>query len=540
MIELIKIKNYALIEDAEIELGPALNIISGETGAGKSLFIGALSLILGEKAHSHYIGKNDKEASVEAIVRVDKTLSRKLKKFEIDHKESIIIKRVIGERNRCYIDGGLISQAQLKEITSGLLDICSQHENQSLLEESVQREVLDQSVDPKIIENVKLKYQQMKSLQEEINNLKSNQKSGSNRKDFIEFQLEEIKSLKISEADEKNQETLQIMKNSAKISDLEKSIKDSISSSQGIKALSKEVFYTLTELDQLLDRKFAQEYKQKMEDFHQFLDKIPRTALFFDEEKMNELMSREEELAKLKRKHGSIHQILEIQSSLEKELDLIENFDEILKEKSEQLLKIEKDFKKAAKELSSLRIEVAKKIEKMIEKNLHSLNMPWAQFKIHLTTKEPSLHGTDQVQFMIAPNRGEELAELAEIASGGELSRVILAIRAISADSKMCYLFDEVDAGIGGDTAFMVGQKLQEIGSKKQVICITHLPQVAVYGDTNFNIVKVQSKDKTVSKINSLNQAELIVEISRMLGGSLAGESARANALTLIKKAKQK
>jgi len=545
MIEMIKIKNYVLIKEAEIELGPNLNIITGETGAGKSLFIGALSLILGDKSQSNFIGKHSKEASVEAIIRVDSKLSQKLKKYEISHKESIVVKRIVGERNRSYIDGNVVSQNQLKDIMSDLLDICSQHENQSLIEEKVQREIIDQEIDAELINSVKTSFLNLKELKESVQSLIDDKKNNESKKDYIDFQLEEIKSLKLTKEDEDIEEKVSILKNSAKISSFEKEIKESLFSSIGVKSLLKEVYLNLKEIEQLKNESeesnVSESFKEKMNEFVSYLESLPKTSsVSVDEDMYQYYLNRIEEISKLKRKYGSIKAIFEKKEELENSLDLITNFDEIIEEKKEEIKKSEREFVKLSKKLSEKRKEKAEIYSKKIEQNLKKLNMPFAQFKIEIKDTDYSIHGFDKISFMISPNRSEPISELSKIASGGELSRVILAVRAVSSNSKQCYLFDEVDAGVGGDTALMIGQKLREISEKKQVICITHLPQVAVYADSNYNIEKKQTKESTFSEIYRIESDELVEEISRMLGGSLAETTARANALELIKKTKQK
>lgn len=540
MIEVIKIKNYALIEDAEIELTKGLNVITGETGAGKSLFINALSLLMGQKSSSQIIGKNGKEASVEAVVYVDKRISSVLNKYEIDHKKSIIIKRVIGEKNRCYIDGNIISQNQLKEIMEPFLDICSQHENQSLLDYDVQREIVDTfSKNEKELDSLKSIYSLKRELELKIKDQKRKKDEIEAQKDYLEFQLSEIKTLNLNKEDEQIDEIIRTLNNSVKIKDTEINIHDNFYGPEGIKVKIKESIILLKQLDDLLQRENSENFKQKAEEFLLEMDSLPKKSVSIDEESVNYYLNRNEELAKLKRKYGgTVSGILSKKEEIEQSLDLINNFEDDISVMEKDLQKTNKEYAKIAEKVSLLRKENSKKLEKMIESNLKHLNMPYAQFSIKIEKGEESITGIDDIKFLISPNRSEDLKELGSIASGGELSRVILSIRNVSNKSKLCYLFDEVDAGIGGNTASTIGRKLKEMGNDCQVICITHLPQVAVFGNSNYKIEKIEDKTKTTSKIEKIQGDSLIKEISRMLGSSLSGKKAIENAAEMIKNAK--
>lgn len=539
MIEVIKIKNYALIEDAEIELISGLNVITGETGAGKSLFINALSLIMGEKSSNQIIGKNGKEASVEAVVHVDSRISKLLEKFEIDHKDTIVIKRIIGEKNRCYIDGNIVSQAQLKETMSSFLDICSQHENQSLLDKKVQREIVDSfSKNEKDLDKLKELFGDKRRLEQEIANKTREKQLNESQRDYLDFQLSEIKSLNINKDDEKIDEIISKLNNSVKIKEIEEHLSENLYGQEGIKSKLKESLLLIKQLDDLLNRNDSEAFKPQVAEFLNLIDNLPKKSISIDEESVNYYLQRNEELSKLKRKYGSILGVVEKREELESKLSLIDNFESDIESIEKQLTQANKEYNLVAGRVSKIRKENAKKLEKLIEGNLKELNMPHSKFSISISDTDPSEFGLDEIDFLISPNRAEELKKLAQIASGGELSRVILAVRNVSNKSKQCYLFDEVDSGIGGDTASMIGRKLKQMSNDRQVICITHLPQVAVFGEGNYKIEKIQDKNKTTSKIEKISHDNLVKEISRMLGSSLSGNKAIDNAKEMIKNAR--
>jgi len=540
MIKVIKIKNYTLIEDAEIELTKGLNVITGETGAGKSLFINALGLLMGQKTSSQIIGKNGKEASVEAVVFIDNRISPILNKYEINHKKSILIKRIIGKKNRCYIDGNTVSQNQLKEIMEPFLDICSQHENQSLLDYDVQREIVDTfSKNEKELDSLKSMFFLKRKLELKIKDQKRKKDEVEAQKDYLEFQLSEIKSLNLNKEDEQIDEIIRTLNNSVKIKNTENHIHDNFYGQEGIKIKIKENIVLIKQLDVLLQKENSENFKQKAEAFLSEIDSLPKKTVSIDEESLNYYLIRNEELSKLKRKYGgTVSGILSKKEEIEQSLDFINHFEDDISIMEKDLQKINKEYAEIADKVSLLRKENSKKLEKMIENNLKQLNMPYAQFSIKIEKGQETENGIDNIKFLISPNRSEELKELGSIASGGELSRVILSIRNVSNKSKLCYLFDEVDAGIGGDTASTIGKKLKEMGNDCQVICITHLPQVAVFGNSNYKIEKIEDKTKTISKIEKIQGDSLIKEISRMLGSSLSGEKAIENAVEMIKNAK--
>lgn len=540
MIEVIKIKNYALIEDAEIELNPHLNIITGETGAGKSLFINALNLLMGEKSSNQIIGKNGKEASVEAVININNKISNILEKNEIEYEnDQIIIKRVIGEKNRCYINGGIVSQTQLKNIMESFLDICSQNENQSLLKPSHQREIIDLFLDKKdLLSKVKELFYKKNELNKSLElKIKENQELNG-QKEFIEFQLSEIDNLSLTKEDENLDYLIEDFNKKIKIKDLQSIVYENIYGSIGIISKMKETLIVLKDLDLLIDSKNYEAIKDGSELFLSLIRNIPKNIIGIDEELFDFYLKRKEELSKFIRKYGSIKEIFSKKRDLENKLMSINSFEEDILTIRKSKENAEEEYLKISEKLSKERKNAAEKLEKLIESNLKNLNMPYASFKIEILNGEHSEYGADNIKLLISPNRAEPLKELKEIASGGELSRVILSIRSVSSESKLCYLFDEIDAGIGGNTAFTIGKKLKKISEKRQVICITHLPQVAVFADSNYRIEKIQEKNKTVSRIEKISNTNLVDEISRMLGSSLSGDKAKDNAIEMIKNAK--
>lgn len=540
MIETIKIKNYALIEDSEIELGSGLNIITGETGAGKSLFINALSLIMGEKVSLDVVGKNGNEAIIESIIKPNELLLKRLRSINIEVEDSFIIKRVIGQKNRCYINGSIVSLSQLKEVMKGFLEICSQHENQSLLKEDYQIDILDKYLELESdLIKIKESFSNLKKIEKEKEEINLKNNDLLNKKDYLEYQLEEIESYKLTKEDENLDEIISKLKNDVKIKELESLLFQNLFSQNGVKNLLKESFYLIKELDSFLNKNTSDKFKEKFEDFNSFLDSLPKNPTSIDEELVDYYLKRNDSLEKIKRKHGSVNNIFLKKCEIESELSLLDNFDENIKNIDIEIEKHRKNYISLANKISSKRKDGAKKLSNKIEDNLKDLNIPFAKFKIEILSNTPTEKGIDKVSFMISPNRSEDLKELNKIASGGELSRIILSIYNSITQNNKSLLFDEVDSGIGGDTAPKIGEKLKDIGKNCQVICITHLPQVAVFGDFNYKIEKIQDKNKTISKIFKLNENLFKEEISRMLGSSLTGNMALNNAIEMIKSAKK-
>lgn len=537
ILELIKIKNYALIEDSEIELRPGLNIISGETGSGKSLFINALSLIVGEKVENDIVGKHGDEAVIEAILKSDKIL-KKIKKLELPAEEdTIIIKRVFGKKNRCYINDALVSVAQLKSIMREHIDICSQHDNQSILKESVQTELLDHyaKCSDQVQELKELFTSWKKSDQERTVKIKEKDEVEA-KLDFIQFQLEEIRKVNPQESDSGILEKISALKNSEEINETKRIISEH---TETLRSLVQNLFFELKILDKMTSANSSEEFKElsgKLKDFIASLDLDPAMG---DEEEMAILLDRSEKLNKLIKKHGgSLTGLIEAKEKLEGQVDLSDNFDKVISELEKKASGSKKKYDKLASEVSELRKKAAATLSKKIENQLKELKMGSVKFEISIEDSEPSENGSDRIEFLISPNLGEELKPINKIASGGELSRILLSVYNVLSKSEMAYLFDEVDAGIGGETGTKVGLKLLSMAKNNQVICITHLAQVAAFGEANYVISKEEIKNKTVSRIKELNEELKELEIARMLGSSENKQTAIAHAKELIKKAK--
>jgi DNA repair protein RecN (Recombination protein N) len=535
MIELIKIKNYALIQDSEIDLTKGLNIISGETGAGKSLFLGALSLIMGEKVSKNIIGKNGAEATVEVIIK-QKDLTKKAIDLgiEVEKDGSLLIKRVFGEKNKCYINGELITQAQLKNLMKGSIDICSQHENQSILDQNNQLAMLDtySSID---LDKLSLLYKELKSLMNEKVSLVKEKKQRDEKVDYFEYVLGEINKVNPTEEDIQIESRLSELKNKQKIIQVEGSIHQFFNEDEGIRSKLKGIYYELKELDEIKNQTKSEEFKELMNQILAFDVKSKDDS----DEDIQYYLDRMENLSSLTKKHGgTIVSLLAEKEKLEQELDNIKNFDSNLSKIDGSIKKAEFAFLKEAELVSRKRKDHCAKLSKEIESNLKDLNMNNVKFSIEINKKDYSANGIDDIEYQISPNKGEALKPISEVASGGELSRVLLSIYNVLGGSNSVYLFDEVDAGIGGETGMKVGKKLKQMANNSQIICITHLPQVAVFAESNFKIDKKENSQKTVSNITKLDSKETEIEISRMLGAALNSSTALEHAKEMIKKAK--
>ena len=555
----MSIKNYVLIERQLIAFEPGLNVITGETGAGKSLVIDALSAVTGGKFSKEDIRTGEEKASIEALFSLDGVWDIKniLEEYgiESDSDNSLVITREVNAHGKsvCRLNGQIVTLSILKRIAQYLVDIVGQNEYQLLFNSVKHGEYVDSFGSDEIYQ-IKRDVKHLSDKHAELSEkLKSASGSASERErklDMLRFQVEEIESarLKINE-DEELRLRRHLLVNAEKllkgVNHVYNVIFSGDSNKRGALDMLSESAGTLRELT-AADEKLGT-YKSRIEEIMYQLEDIKgelrvyRDNIEFNDNEIDFLEERLDQINKLKRKYGSsIEEVLAYRDNAAKELQELMDNEKNMAEIESEIEKVKDQYIVKARLLSETRKDKAKILEKLIEKELQDLNMYGSRFVIKISQDENviSANGIDKIEFMISPNPGEPEKALSKIASGGEMSRVMLAIKnAFSEVEKApCVVFDEVDAGVGGQTANMVGQKIEAISKNAQILCITHLPQIASLTDNHIFVDKKVQDNKTYTEIKILNFEERVEEIARMLGGNENIEASMEHAKQLVGK----
>ena len=527
MISTLHIKNIGIIDDLSINLNQGLNILTGETGAGKTLIIDSLGIISGERFSKEMIRKGETHSFVEVCLYLPENENA------IDG--NVIVSREIysNGRNMCKINGRMVTVNELKEFMQNILDIHGQHDNQYLLNASTHIEYLD-NFSNKELNKYKEEYSELYNkylqIKKELKNNYGDDKEKQRKLDLLKYQFEEISkaNLKIGEDDDLESKR-EIILNSEKINenlniaDLEVSEKAIDSINNAIRALEK-----IESFDENYSRNLNA-LKSSYYDIQEIARDISgmREETYFDEEERQEVENRLDTIFSLKRKYGNtIEEIIKYGEELEKEIIQIENIDEINNKLKEELNNIKSKMYNISKKMDIIRNEYAKQLEENINKELVDLEMKNANLNVKVTfdeTQEYNKNGLNTVEFLIRTNIGEEAKPLVKIASGGEMSRIMLAIKNVlsNVDIVPVMVFDEIDTGISGVAAKSVGEKLKAISKKHQVLCVTHLASIAAKGDYNYFISKEVHNEKTSTNIKQLNEEETIKEIARISSGEI-------------------
>jgi len=548
MLKELSIKNFTIIESLHICFSDGLTILSGETGAGKSIIINAVNLLLGSRASTKLIRTGDETAELEALFKItpESGACKILEEQGGKASEELLIRRIISrrDRHRIYINGHLATIQMLNQVTENLASISGQHAHQGLLKEDLQLTIIDQFGGLTLIRNkiYRLFYEMVPLIQKlrKLNNMRDRQTEHIN---LLEFQKKEISDASIRPGEDAalEQERIRLKNGKELYSTVYSSIEELYSANGAVVERLVEVKKNLdkaTAIDPELTSK-AKELSEATfriediaEELRTYLKIIP-----LDDKRLEEVELRLDILTRLKRKYGgTLEAIISHFKTIDHELFRVENISDQIKDIETKLAKLHGKLSVSALELSSKRSQTAKLLAKKVENELASLRMSGTEFMIslqsipasddsdpHLVVKGNIINetGIDQAKFLIAPNVGEDLKPMAGIASGGELSRIVLALKAILAEkgSVETLVFDEVDAGIGGSVAEAVGKKLSNLARYHQIICITHLPQIAKFGNSHFRITKNVSNGRTITSICPLNEKDRIKEIARMLGG---------------------
>ncbi|CDE97142.1 dNA replication and repair protein RecN [Clostridium sp. CAG:567] len=538
MVTTLHIKNVGIIDDLSIDLNNGFNVLTGETGAGKTLIIGSLAILAGGRFSKEMIRNGEEFSYVEANFYCPNN--------EVAVDGNIIVSREIhlNGRNSCKINGRLITVNELKEFMSKIIDIHGQHDSQLILNPMQHIIYLDKFIGKELNESVCeyiKKLEEYNKLKQELKNTYGEDQEKERRLDLLRYQYNEIEQAKLKQNEEEElQNKHKMMQNAEKLKDNLFEI-DTNLNENAIIAISN----SIRSLEKIQD--CGKEYSEKLsilKNSYYDIQELARDLSYmreevdFDENERNQIENRLDLIFSLKRKYGNtITEILEFRNKIENEINKIENLDEYHNKIKIQIKNLEQELFKIANQMSNVRTKYAETLSKKINQELKDLEMPNAKFEIKINKTERFCeNGIDEVEFMICTNVGEGLKPLTKIASGGEMARIMLAIKNVLADvdEVSTLVFDEIDTGISGKASKAVAEKMKSIAELHQVICITHLPSIAARGDYNYYISKQTKENKTYTSIKLLNEDETIEEIARISSGEVT-EIAKAHAKELRK-----
>ena len=537
----LQVKNLALIEKAEVSFSEGLNILTGETGAGKSIIIGSVNMALGGKTSRDMIRQGADYAYVELVFSVDDPVKRKrLEELDLDLPEDgtiIISKKIMPTRSLSKINDETVTTGRLKEITSLLIDIHGQHEHQSLLYKSKHLQILDayaRSQTQPLKEKTSVNYHQYQEVLKALEEMNQDQESRLREADFLRYEIEELENADLKEGEEEElTSSYRRLSHAQKIMEYLSSAYQAIDGEQIGRALhdvtqAAEYDETVAGIrDQLFDAESI--LSDVVRDISGYMDQFS-----FDEEAFVQMEKRLDLIHNLQAKYGStVREIMEKLEEKRKRLDDLEHFDLIKAQKEKEREKTEEKLEQLCTELSKVRQSAAKILTEKIRRGLEDLNFIDVAFEMEFRRLEQyTASGFDEAEFMISTNPGMPVRPLGMVASGGELSRIMLAIKAVLADTDdiPTLIFDEIDTGISGRTAQKVSEKLSYIARNHQVICITHLPQIAAMADTHFEIAKSAAAGSTTTTIHPLCGDEMVKELARLLGGAKITDAVYDNA----------
>ncbi len=551
MIKEIRVSNYALIEKIEVTLNPGFNVLTGSTGTGKSIIINTLSLLLGEKGDIASIRKEADKAIVEGVFSNSKEINMILDSYEIPGEEELIIRRIINRKGggRVYINGSIANVDILKEIGNVLFDIHGQHEHQLLINEETHIDFLDYY--GKLMsdrEIMKKNFKLLGSLNAELSEIELKKNEIANRRDLYDFQKKELECVKFStEEYQELKEEKKKLDNFEEIKELVEYAASFISDGeQSIQVRLSEITSNIKkagELDKSL-AKVAERLEESdliLQDASLELDRY-RDSLDYDKERLSELEDIVDKVESLMRKYSkNYEELLEMKEYLSAKIFDIESLKEREKELKDEIAKSKKELESLALMISDKRKDVSKDFEKRVEDEIKDLGFEKAHFMVEIEEKkEIDEQGKDEVRFLFEPNVGEGWNKLSSIASGGELSRVMLALKSILSDVDRVegLVFDEIDVGIGGSLAKKVGEKMKEIGKRRQVLCVTHLPSIAAEADSHLTVEKKERDGRTITEVREITGDDRVEEIARMISGETSIETARKHAAELLSGAK--
>ena len=532
----LHVKNLALIKEVDVDFTNGLVVLTGETGAGKSLILGSVNIALGKKVEKDIIRKGAEYALVELTFCIDSRLKEKLEQYDVypeDENIIVVSRKITHGRSVSKINGETVSLTTLKNVMDLLIDIHGQHDHQSLLYKNTHLQILDKYAGEEVKElknTISDKYSQYIEIKKELDKFDMDETKRLRECEFAEFEINEIEAanLSLGEDDEVENEFKKLSGSEKIMSSLSDAYQImGYEGNQGVCECISRVGYDLSEISDI-DSKLSDLQKQIYDiddmckglarEISDYIDEVN-----YEPQRVAEVEERLNLINHLKLKYGqSIEKILAYKGEKQAYLDSLNNYNLMREETKTKLDKEMSELVVLCDKLSSLRKKYAIKLEETVVKALEDLNFLSVKFKINVSKKENvSANGQDEVEFLISTNPGEEVKSLAKVASGGELSRIMLAIKSILAgeDEIDTMIFDEIDTGISGRTAQMVSEKMHMIAEHHQVICITHLPQIAAMADAHFSIEKSVENETTISTIRRLTEDEQVTELARMLGG---------------------
>lgn len=538
MLEKLYVSNFALIDELEVDFGSGLNVLSGETGAGKSIIIGSLNFVLGGKADKDIIKNGCDLTEVSALISVDNDdVKTELAGCDVDVGEDnyILIKRTFNRsgKSQCRINGKAATVSMVKEISAFLVDIHGQHDHQSLLNPKSHIVMLDRlcgsSIEGELLK-LEDKYKQYRDISKKLKEIDINDKDIQDKVELYTYQINEIDAAALRAGeDESLSERRNILLNSVKLQGYINDCLDYLYRNENSAAEcignAVESLSNIAEIDESQERTL-----EALNDAYSIIEDVVKTVRIYEEntdsnpDELNEVEERLQIIYELKNKYGnSIERILAYRDKAAEKLNLIENSEALALEYSEKKKKLEIETRKTCGKISEIRKTAAEKTEKKIVSILRDLSMENAEFKISVTEKEGfDDKGFDNVEFLISANKGENIKPLSKIASGGEMSRVMLALKNVLADVDNIdtFVFDEIDTGISGRTAQKVAEKMLNVAKGHQILCITHLPQIAAMADSNYLIEKNSAGNRTTTNIVELSGEKVYNELARLIGGA--------------------
>ena len=550
MLLSLDIRNIALMDEMQVDFGPGLHVLTGETGAGKSIIVDAVALLLGGRAQKELIRTGAEKARVEGVFDLSDCPAAQamLAQMELDDGNELILCREITAQGRssCRVNGMLLPLGQYQQLTGLLMDIHGQHEHQFLMDEKRHLTMLDASGDEAhqhLLAQTKAKFTAWHEARAALEHLQQQSAQAQERLELLRLRFKELKAAKLVPGEE---ETLaqerDRFRNSEKIesglreafeavydgtSPAAESLRSAVNALAPIERLDGDYAALRARLDGLYYE--AEDIGLTLRDLLSRLDSDP--------DRLEQVQARLDLIRRLSRKYGGADtgELLSRQQDMEQEIATFENLDDLLEQAARKEKTLSQAYQQAAAALTASRQALAKKFEQEMETQLQDLNMGGTRFSVSLRPCAPSALGSETVAFLIAPNRGEELQPLSKIASGGELSRLMLAIKSVAAkrEGVPSMIFDEIDTGISGRAAQVVGEKMAAIARERQVLCVTHLQQIAALADRHYLVEKFFDGQRTRTRLTLLEGEARVSEIARMLGGE--GESARAHAREMLK-----
>ena len=553
MLRHLRVTNFAILSDVSIDLGPGLNVLTGETGAGKSLIVDAVNLLRGGRASADIPRAGTDEAVVEASFEVPPDLrQRVLARLgeaglpawdQHDEEGVVVVRRLIhrGGRSRVYVNGALTTAGRLAEIGELLVDLSGQHQHQGLVDAQRHREILDEVAErPEVVAAMEAAWRELEAIDAER---AAASEGGAERADFLRFQLEEIDGAGLRAG-----EDAELGRERTRLASLERLESGARAAREllydGDDSAVERLDAAGRELDRLvpLDDRLGDAARAVGEARVLVEDAAARVRAYADRlegepGRLEEIDDRLALIGRLKRKHGGeVADVLARAAALRRELEAIEGAEDRRAELDAVRERAARAAAARAAELTRVRREAAAKLAREVGAALAELGMGAATLAVAVEPREIGPSGADRVELMLCANRGEEPKALSKVASGGELSRIMLALKLVlrRADPVATYVFDEVDAGIGGGTAELVGQKIRAVAAHRQVLCVTHLPQIAALADRHFRVSKAEAEGRTETAVVALSAAARRDELARMLGGLTITAEARAHAEAML------